>query len=56
MPKEAFVYRETWGMETDEQSTVSDAGFERDIISRYKISEAGEAGVQNPRKMVENRP
>jgi hypothetical protein len=55
-PKRSFVYREAWANVLDQQGAVSDSGFDRDIIARYKCSEAGEPGVIDPRYHVENRP
>lgn len=51
-PKEAFAYMENWGLKLQQSDENSEAGFTRDIVTRYKASERGSAGILERRKMV----
>lgn len=50
--KNAFVYREAWGVETQQAPTNSTAEFERDIKMQFKVSEMGAPGVLEPRRVL----
>lgn len=53
-PKEAFVYNEVWGIESDQAPAGNSAQFENDIELRFKTGEYGTPGVQEPRYMTKN--
>lgn len=53
-PKDAFVYMEAWGVETQQAPSNAEADFERDIKLQYKVSEMGAAGVLEPRYVTKN--
>jgi hypothetical protein len=47
--RDAFVYKQAWGIEADQAPDNSIASFERDIRQRFKFSEMGQVGVLEPR-------
>lgn len=53
-PKDAFLYMEAWGIETQQAPANSQADFERDIRLQFKVSEMGAAAVEEPRRMTKN--
>lgn len=50
--KEAFVYMENWPIMVTQAPPNSHDEFHRDIVSQFKVSERGAAGVKEPRKVV----
>lgn len=51
-PKRAFVYMQNWPITVTQAPANSEAEFTNDIVSRFKVSERGAAGVKEPRFMV----
>lgn len=54
-PGKAFAYYSVWNVEPEEQGKDSEAGFRRDVVMEFKVSEMGAAATENPRFMVESR-
>ncbi|MDO8631712.1 MAG: hypothetical protein Q7R41_14590, partial [Phycisphaerales bacterium] len=52
----AFRYMENWPITVTQSNEDSDAGFEKDIVVRFKASERGVAACVNARYVVFNSP
>lgn len=48
----AFEYRENWPLGVFQQGRNSDAGFDRDVIARFKVRRKGAMSVVEPRKVA----
>lgn len=48
----ALVYMENYGLTVDQAPPGSDAEFTRDVVTQFKASERGAAGVLEPRRIV----
>jgi hypothetical protein len=53
-PKDAVVYMEAWGVETQQAPANSTADFERDIRLQFKVSEMGVPATVEPRYLTAN--
>jgi len=51
-PKKAFVYKEIWGLTTEEAPMNNEEQFRSDIWHRVKVSENGVPGVMEPRAII----